>query len=564
MTLLRSDELEYQRPSEEDYLGVYNELLASIVVTHPHSLKYIASITLNRVEGQTHFFEKVQKYIQIREQLTRNPSLSVVLIDDDRWLYSFLEKKFGHRVTTEKLRPSSIREYLKQTRILKFCIVFPKRFIETLFITVYAHIFARKRNERYESVIRTWFDFRCTDEQRNLREEYFGPFATDLAHHSKTLVVFGLIHLKDIVLYHTLRNHAPFDSCLVESCISPLTVCKVYCAYLVTTLFRKIRIGKAYYYHGINTTPLIQRSVDDDFWGFRNLVAFLEYEVAKNLLHDNPQRLYFPYENQTWEKTYPFVKKHSSSVATKIIGFQHTGLSYKILNYFPTKHEHVMSCFPDTIITVGSIYKRLLEEKAQYPCPIIAGAALRHMKHVMNAAFNIRTPDARLYKKIVYAFSYDVSKYKKIVGTLLRVFGDSSVTVYLKIHPLYDEQKIIRDINLKLPTHFIAAQTIRWEQLYREVDCVLYDDNSVGIEGLINGMKTFMLDVGEPIYDCNRMYYFDAQWKPTINEQELVTLKTDIENNTFDKTYDSEKITQYIYAYYTIYSQAYFQKYLEA
>ncbi|MDD5629893.1 MAG: hypothetical protein PHU21_12565, partial [Elusimicrobia bacterium] len=108
---LRSDEADYRRPSEQDYLGSYNELLGTIAAAHPDSLPHIASATLGRMEAQTHFFERVEKHVQLRQRLLADPGLSVVLAADDAFLHPFLGKEFPGRVLAE--RTPSLRERLK-------------------------------------------------------------------------------------------------------------------------------------------------------------------------------------------------------------------------------------------------------------------------------------------------------------------------------------------------------------------------------------------------------------------------------------------------------------------
>lgn len=557
---IRSDEIAYQKPSEHDYLVTYNELLSEILVNNSSSLAALASATINRLEAQTHFFEKIEKYIQIHKLLSDNSNISVMLIDNDRFCSSFLKKEFKGRVVCQNyvsLKDNPV------VGLVWFFRLWISSLLKTLFLTSHLRITKRKLSTSYESIMRTWFDFRCQDIKGNLREEYFGPFIDDLARKSKTLVVFKLLHFRDFRLYLKLSRHASFDSCLIESFLTPWTVLISYGSYLFVTLFNQIKLDNKIYYKDVNITPLLKKSVRQDFLFLRGLGVYIEHEAAKHIFKKNPERLYFPYENQTWEKVYPLVRKRHSNIKTKIIGFQHTGLSYKLLNYFPAKNDRELPYFPDTILTVGKITKKILEEKAFYSSKIIEGAALRHMKHLKNGEFLIKSPQPTINKKIVYAFSYDYLKYKNILSLLIAIFQNTSITVYLKIHPDYQEDEIINSLRITLPANFVLAQHIPWNNIYASVDLVLYDDNSIGIEGIINGVKTYMLDAAEPIYDCNRMYYFPDLWDTSVDEQALKRIREMLEDNTFNKIYDVNQAKEYIYRYYNIYNPKIFTAYFD-
>ena len=76
----------------------------------------------------------------------------------------------------------------------------------------------------------------------------------------------------------------------------------------------------------------------------------------------------------------------------------------------------------------------------------------------------------------------------------------------------------MKELSISLPNNFILAKSISWDTLYKQSDLILYDDNSIGIEGLIYGIKTFYLNIAEPIYNCNRMFNFEC-WEPSISKK---------------------------------------------
>lgn len=543
---VRSEEIKFHRPPLESFLGEYNDLLAGILVRSFPSFKHLASPTLDRMEGQTHLYERLEKYLQLRERLSRDPALRLELVADEQALYPALRMEFGGRVRgADTFWSQALR--------------FPLRFLWNLGFTLAASLvsalWGRPRGS-YQSVVRTYFDFRCRDGAGRLREEYFGPFLPDLAQASRTLVVFKLVNKGDLGLYRRLRGKAGFDHCLLEAFLSPWAVLRVYLSYL----FSRARLEEPCPYHGVDARPLIQRSLNEDYLNLRGLPAYLEREAARGILRPSVRRLYLPCENQAWEKAYPLVRREKDLSRLFIVGFQHTGLSYKLLNYFPSRLESSLPVFPDRIVTVGQVLARLLREEAHFPSEIVEGAALRHEKLVQDGTFRVRPPSPEVQRGVVYAFSYDLSKYRNILEALTAAFEGSPVMVYLKIHPLYKEEDVLRSSGLTLPPNFVPVQGLPWEEVYRQVDCVLYDDNSIGLEGLTQGLKTFMLDAGEPIYRCDRMFYF-SEWEPTLDREGLFRLRRELEAGTFSKHFDVRRVSAYLKSYYNPYSSNRFKAY---
>jgi hypothetical protein len=558
INFVASSEIEFSKPPDDSLLVEYNEMLAAILAENSGRFKYLASPTINRMEAQTHFFERLEKFVQLHKMLSDNESLGIWLSGDDLFFFKELREAFGNRIVKSPERggiPGGPRQVAGPLRLVKRAAV---SFAETLSL-ILASRKGKGPKTRYTNIFRTYFDHRSRTEAGGLREEYFGPFLSDLASESDVLVVFRMLHKDDCgELLSLQKGPNPFDSAIFERFLGVFTLCKAYLLYL----FSRISLKKRYFYKNLDITGLLQRSLNEDYYFLKGISVYTEREAAVKILKLQPGRLYFPYENQTWEKVYPLVRRRLGLKDVSIIGFQHTGVSYKLLNYFPARNEMALPFFPDKVVTVGAVFKRLFEEKAHYPCPIVEGAALRHMKFVKNGKLDTKPPHSSVQGGVAYAFSYDTTKYGSIISALIKEFSGSRVKVYLKIHPDYDEQEVMRSVKLELPANFILSQKIPWSRVYDSVDCILYDDNSIGVEGLINGVKTYLLDVGEPVYNCDRMYYF-SEWRTTIGTARLGEIRREIENGSFDTRFDRDKVEKYLYLYYNVYSKdKYFSAYL--
>jgi hypothetical protein len=548
MKIITSENIQYKKPILNEYIGLYNDKLANILVNN-FSIKYLSSSTINRLEGETKFYEFLEKKIQISELLDSDKEIYVKIGKEGQIIYDILKKKYGQRVTGK-------RDYY----FLKLKLLFFPKLIILFFINSIISIIGRLKNttkKEYAYVVRTYFDHRSIDENECLRDEYFGDLIDDLKINGELLVVYKMNRRRDFVKFLKTKS-CDFDAVALEYFLNFFTNLKAFNSFLHS----RIILEEKFIYKNQDCTDLLQSFLNEDYLTLRGLGVFIEKEIAIKILGLNPKTILFPYENQTWEKIYPFVKNLLKS-DTKITGYQHTGVSYKLLNYFPSKIEKHLPVFPDKIVTVGTIIRNLFLEQANYPSEIVVGGALRFNKHFLNNNnIEVSYPNKKINKKIVYAFSYDMKKYAKILNLLINIFGNTEITVFLKFHPDYVESDILNSLKIQLPKNFIAAGAFNWNEIFPIVDLVLYDDNSIAFEGMIHGVKTFSVAETEIIYDITRKFYFN-EWKENLNKNDLTTIKHQLIDETFNKVFEVKNIQTYINNYFTKYnSKEYFKKFI--
>jgi hypothetical protein len=532
-----------ERPAESYVLRDYNDLMARELVAHADDPAYRASAVFNRAEAQTHLLETIERYRQIRLWLGKGEP--ICLVGQDLRLGNLLIQEFPGLVSTQGTDLDLMN--LKGRRLTRL----PAMFLIFCLIALRSRL-RRSGRRSYELVFRTYFDFRNRDKDGRFREEYFGPLVDDAAEGQATLVVFRLLHLRDVRSFFKIRPHPKWDAILAEGLAGVGGLTRAFWRYLRRG---PIRLETKLVYRGVDVTPLVQDALLRDHASMAPLNYYIEEEVAARIQrHIQPKVTLLPFENLPWEKAHCWVRARLRS-AGRIVGFQHTGLSLKLLNYFAAAPERSLPQFPDRILTVGETLKQVLEAKAHFPSDIAVGAALRHLKFFDGDDLKFRAPEPTLKKAVVYAFSYDISKYAAIVDALRASFADRGVTVYLRMHPDYFEDDLVRALGITLPRNFVLAQQSPWPELYGKVDLVLYDDNSIGLEGILNGLKTFQLDVGEPIYDCGRMYGFRS-WPAVIGPGDLAALCQALEAGSFDKAFPEGDIKTYLRQYYAPYRRA--------
>jgi hypothetical protein len=174
----------------------------------------------------------------------------------------------------------------------------------------------------------------------------------------------------------------------------------------------------------------------------------------------------------------------------------------------------------------------------------------------------IKKPNLTIHKKLLYAFSVHLDQYKPTIDDLKEVFINQDITVHLKIHPLYKIQVLEKKI--KLPSNFKFITNIDTDLLKDSYDFILFNDNSFGIEALLQGVKSYQYDKNGLFLD-DRFMYFNL-WKTNYVLNDLITLRNSLIDGSYNKSFSIEDIATYInlmYKPFTKESTLYFQQLLK-
>lgn len=530
------DSFTFVRPDDEYYFGDYNEKLARF---HYADMSNLASVTLARQESLTSFYEKLEKYCQLKQYLIENEGIGLLFTKQDACIYRTLKSEFGPRV---KLKDKAYRLSRWFTAYIKWTY----KLTSDMLVALIVKTFTRVATKKYDVIFRSWCVPRSI-RSGSIRDEYFEALQDDLNDAYKYKVFFNLPY-NNRVKYLIAFFRSEKRVCPQHSVIGFAGILRAY----VKVIFCTVDIPGGFVYRGYDCKRLLLEAIKEEYYSLYSLSFYLECEFAKAIFDKvSFDRLIYPFENQAWEKVYPLVKKNLDSNAC-LIGYQHTGLSNKFLNYFPSKVDSNAAYFPDKILTVGDVFTDLLKSNANYPVPIITSSAIRFYSHNLKSAFGSIDSKDGARKSICYAFSVHENKYSKILNCLLSVFSGYNVDVYLKFHPLFSESSVIKKMGITFPDnfHFVSDQSL--QEILSKVCCVLYDDNSVGIEALVYGVKSYMLQLGEPIYNCNRLYYYGKN-DLVIDAKSLFRFRDALVAGKLDLSLDEVETKQYIQKYYSPY-----------
>ena len=420
-----------------------------------------------------------------------------------------------------------------------------------MFVRVsYASVFFSIRKIPQGAVVfRTWLVPRSF-QNGELADDYFRELPVDLASCENVLVSFTSTDLRLLKQFRKAKKSG-------KQVISYgfLTFPGVVKLFLDYTFRAYIQAKKRYVLDGKDVTGYINRSLLLDYLELRSFEAYTEKYKCKKLISHKIKAFVYVFENQSWEKACCKVLRDNG---IRLIGYQSSGFSPVFLNFFPTKMDAEIHPMPDILLTVGDHFRKYLLEHGCYQIPVITFAAMRFSYSNENGTYLIGDPNLQITGRILYAFPVQFEQYEPVIKDLITVFKDSGVYVDLKMHPLYQVSDM-RDI-FDLPDNFTIVSDVNINLLSTTYDCVLFNDNSFGIEALLKGVKSYQYSREGTFLD-DRYMYFDL-WKVNYGLNDIFHLKEMIQDRSYDKIFPVEKVSTYINSMYRPYTQKSFDQFV--
>lgn len=385
---------------------------------------------------------------------------------------------------------------------------------------IYIKFFWRKNfllSNRYSCVLKTFIDHQSFDCRRNFSDTFFAPLVKHFERQDVSYLFCAHIfpkwrlNINKILKYNNIIPENYFLS------FWDLVKCLFFS-------FRKFKIGKVYFGH-TEVTELIKTEIKKDrkegrvFSNYRSYLCMEEF--IKNVNFFN---LIYIFENQCWEKMILMALKMSGK-NIKTIGFLHSVIQMKHLNYFMSKDEINHIPHPDKIVTAGKIIKDLLEKYGNYlPNSLYEGCALRQNKLI--GSFQKQGTIERVKKSkktCLVALKGKFDEDLRLINFIKLLKNDFNIII--KTHPLSDLEKII---NLSQITRYSNVKLFSKEsliKLFNKSDFVIYSSSPVCIEALYFGLPIIFVDLKEylnadPLFDFNLF-----KWTVKSPEELSMTIK---------------------------------------
>jgi hypothetical protein len=490
---------------DDEYLNDYNKILSLIAEERVGNFAVMAATTFSKQETVTNLYNKIK--------LTESSG-----------------KKVGFPWTN-------------------FFLFLPRLFVNWIYVFYYSIRFKVKHIPTDAIYFRTWLVPRSFS-GKTLSDDYFRELITDLD--STKNVVTGYTPLDRKILKNLSTVKIRNSQIISHGLLNIKDVFSLFFDYLFTAL---IQVKNKYYFKNIDITKHVNRSLLNDYFCLNSFEAYIEKYRCKKLLEYKIKTFIYVYENQSWEKVCCKILGESG---VRLVGYQSSGFSKVFLNFFPTNIDVKSQLMPNILLTVGDNFSNYLKENGCYNIPIETFAALRFSYPHENNRYLISSPNLNIIGRILYAFPVQFEQYIPTIHDLIYVFKGSDIQVDLKLHPLY-QLDYLND-TLQLPKNFKVVNEINIETLSNKYDCVLFNDNSFGIEALIKGVKSYQYSSDGSFKD-DRFIYFNL-WKVNYNLDDIFSLKELIQNKKYDKSFLVDDVSKYINSMYRPYTKKAFNHFV--
>lgn len=491
------DDSSFSKTDENDYFVEYNNLLSLAAVELGDNFAAIASPTLSKQETVTN----LHNYICTQARTRKEPIFP--------W--------------------GSLGQFIPRLAL-------------AVFNLVYTSLRFRVKQLPPNSIyFRTWLVPRCFQGEE-LVDDYFRNLPTDLSRGDNVIVSFQPLDYS--LLTKTWKLNKKDNYIVAVGLLSITDIFKLMIDYIFTA---RLQIKGSYNYKNQDITPAINQSLLLDYLRLRSFQAYQERYICRKLLKFNLKAFIYVFENQSWEKACCSTLNRQD---TRLVGYQSSGFSPIFLNFFPTKLDAKIQPMPDVILTVGDLFTKYLLDHGNFEIPVRTFAALRFCYPNDGTRYEALEPNPKLLRKILYAFPVQVSQYPATLDNLLKVFANTSIEVDLKFHPILKKREV-RAFS-SLPSNFNVVDRIDMSRLADTYDLILFNDNSIGIESLLMGVRSYQYDTSKRSND-ERFFYFDL-WDTHLDHVGVTLLRDQILRGSYKKDYDVPAVTDYLNSMYRPYA----------
>jgi hypothetical protein len=480
-----------------DYFGEYNNMLSKVAFKFGDRFAAIASPTLNKQETVTSAYESIKEGT-------------------------------SHGLKKPDFPWRQIWEFVPRLTWM---------FLRVMYASLRFRVYSIPEGALY---FRTWLVPRSFSGS-DITDDYFRQLPVDLR--AREEVVTGFSTLGFGLLNKYAQTHKDNTQIIAWGLLGMTDVIKLFFDYISSAL---IQTKDKYYLSGIEVTSYINKSLLLDYLELRSFEAYAEKYKCHKLISYKIQAFVYVFENQSWEKACCATFRNSG---IRLIGYQSSGFSSVFLNFFPTEDDAIQQYMPDVLLTVGDYFTRYLTENGHYKIPVQTFAALRFSYPILCGRYVIPPSNSNVFGRILYALPVHTDQYADTIKDLISVFQNSKIGVHLKLHPLYQLDDI-KDVP-PLPSNFKVMAEVDIDSLRETYDCVLFHDNSFGIEALMKGVKSYQYSRNGSFAD-NRFMYFDL-WPVNYLLVDICKLREAIESGSYDKVFDIAAVSAYVNEMYRPY-----------
>lgn len=499
------------KPITDYEFNEYKQTFGKIVADNIDNHAYLLSDLLNREDGSTHFLDKLLKYLECIRLIDEPNNITIYNIDSSVLI------SLKNYCASRNIRTSYSITHLTSSAIQNYAFYLIRSLRAFLFDSLmifYAKCkLGNKIDKSLKKVFISYFDYRSITDER-FTDPFFKPLQEYLREINSSFAVVNIImygyNLKKGISYINMIKKLNNNSIITLFNLVHYFgfICTFFKAYQL-----RPKIKHDVFFLKYNVSNLVCESLKHEFFSCGLQYTLERLFLSRLLKYNFIDTIYYPFENFAWEK-FLCLEKKLIGANVKLIGFQHTSFSLKLLHHFPSEYEKPLKIFPSKIMTTGETPKNILQKYGSYPDDIIQpGCALRH-EYINDSLSNFKYSN-KINRKIAFAFSFDVTRYKYIIEKIISIFGGQNLEVILKYHPLCKEFQFV---DKGMPRNIINGVNFSWKEVMEQIDLLLYEGNSVCIDALAYNIPALYFPFTGDIYNTNQLYDYD--WDIDAGDEE--------------------------------------------
>lgn len=274
--------------------------------------------------------------------------------------------------------------------------------------------------------------------------------------------------------------------------------------------YSKIKMKGDAKINGQEIKYLVKMAIREDYRTHRFFVNLLSYYSTKSFFKKvRFNKLFYPFENRPWERMMLYAIRESRK-NIKAVGYQHSAISLRHLNYMLGKDEHNILPLPDRIIASGMVTKEIMQGMGNFPAEVLkVGCALRQ-QGLSDLSSNNR---CRKISNILVILASSLDEHIQTLTFLNSAFSNrqNDYKICIRPHPTISFEKAKR-LTPSLNFNFTEDKNKSIYESLKDADIVLYNSSTAGLEAIALGIPVIYINLGDFINPDPLFNFSDFKW----------------------------------------------------
>ncbi len=256
---------------------------------------------------------------------------------------------------------------------------------------------------------------------------------------------------------------------------------------------------------------LVKMAIREDYRTHRFFVNLLSYYSTKSFLKKvRFNKLFYPFENRPWERMMLYaIRESGKNIQT--VGYQHSAISLRHLNYMLGKDERNILPLPGRIIASGMVTKEIMQDMGNFPAEILkVGCALRQEGLSDLGSSNNRH---RKISNLLVILASSLDEHIQTLAFLNSAFSNrqNDYKICIRPHPMISFEEAKR-LTPSVNFNFSEDRNKSIHESLRGADIVLYNSSTAGLEAIALGIPVIYINLGDFINPDPLFNFSDFKW----------------------------------------------------